>query len=183
MAFNKLQPQTGGDASHLHGLHPAITAPVPRDRFRFIDLFAGIGGLRRGFERLGGRCVFTSEWNQLAVKTYKANFHDPQDHIFAGDITQVEACDIPEHEVLLAGFPCQPFSIAGVSKKNALGCLFAGERKKPAQSRPWQYVLSDSSHLAGRVGISQFALSNPRCTGLGSPAPGTHLHCGLPGRE
>ena len=121
MAFNKLQPQTGGDASHLHGLHPAITAPVPRDRFRFIDLFAGIGGLRRGFERLGGRCVFTSEWNQLAVKTYKANFHDPQDHIFAGDITQVEACDIPEHEVLLAGFPCQPFSIAGVSKKNALG--------------------------------------------------------------
>ena len=91
------------------------------DRFRFVDLFAGIGGLRRGFEQLGGRCVFTSEWNQLAQKTYAANFHNPADHIFAGDITKVDAVEIPEHEVLLAGFPCQPFSIAGVSKKKALG--------------------------------------------------------------
>jgi DNA (cytosine-5)-methyltransferase 1 len=91
------------------------------DRFRFVDLFAGIGGLRRGFEQLGGRCVFTSEWNPLAQKTYEANFHNPADHIFAGDITKINAADIPDHEVLLAGFPCQPFSIAGVSKKNALG--------------------------------------------------------------
>ncbi|MEZ6128917.1 MAG: DNA (cytosine-5-)-methyltransferase [Planctomycetaceae bacterium] len=89
--------------------------------FRFIDLFAGIGGLRRGFEPIGGRCVFTSEWNNMAQKTYQANFRDGEDHVFAGDITEVTADEIPEHDLLLAGFPCQPFSIAGVSKKNALG--------------------------------------------------------------
>lgn len=88
--------------------------------FRFIDLFAGIGGIRRGFEPLGGKCVFTSEWDRWAQKTYRANFpHD--DHEIAGDITRIEGKDIPEHDLLLAGFPCQPFSIAGVSKKNALG--------------------------------------------------------------
>lgn len=65
--------------------------------------------------------MFTSEWNQLAARTYKENFHDPADHVYAGDITKVEATEVPEHELLLAGFPCQPFSIAGVSKKNALG--------------------------------------------------------------
>lgn len=89
--------------------------------FRFIDLFAGIGGLRRGFDAIGGRCVFTSEWNKYAQLTYQANYHDGEDHIMAGDITTIAATDIPEHDVLLAGFPCQPFSIAGVSKKNALG--------------------------------------------------------------
>jgi DNA (cytosine-5)-methyltransferase 1 len=91
----------------------------PEDyRFRFIDLFAGIGGLRLGFERAGGKCVFTSEWDLYAQKTYRANFSvDEQIH---GDITKIDAGDIPDHEVLLAGFPCQPFSIAGVSKKNSL---------------------------------------------------------------
>lgn len=89
--------------------------------FKFIDLFAGIGGLRRGFDALGGKCVFTSEWSTFAQQTYCANFRDGDDHIMAGDITQIEAKEIPEHDVLLAGFPCQPFSIAGVSKKNALG--------------------------------------------------------------
>ena len=94
--------------------------------FTFIDLFAGIGGLRMGFEAIGGRCVFTSEWDKYASATYRKNFpHDPE-HIFAGDIRQwtkdAAALDrIPKHNVLLAGFPCQPFSIAGVSKKNALG--------------------------------------------------------------
>lgn len=88
--------------------------------FRFIDLFAGIGGLRMGFEAHGGRCVFTSEWNSWAQKTYLANFPESA-HAIAGDITKVDVADIPDHDVLLAGFPCQPFSIAGVSKKNALG--------------------------------------------------------------
>lgn len=87
--------------------------------FRFIDLFAGIGGIRKGFESAGGRCVFTSEWDKYAQKTYRANF--PDDHHIQGDITKIEAKDIPDHDLLLAGFPCQPFSIAGVSKKNALG--------------------------------------------------------------
>lgn len=90
-------------------------------KFRFIDLFAGIGGLRCGFEAIGGRCLFTSEWDKYAQQTYAANFQDADGHAIAGDIRAVELHDIPEHDVLLAGFPCQPFSIAGVSKKNALG--------------------------------------------------------------
>ncbi|MFB5191710.1 DNA (cytosine-5-)-methyltransferase [Alicyclobacillus fastidiosus] len=88
--------------------------------FRFIDLFAGIGGLRRGFESIGGQCVFTSEWDDACRKTYQANFQC--DHPVFGDIREVNLDrDIPEYDVLVAGFPCQPFSIAGVSKKNALG--------------------------------------------------------------
>ncbi len=95
-------------------------------RFRFIDLFAGIGGLRVGFENIGGKCVFTSEWDKYAVETYRKNFPEDEEHIFAGDIREYTKDDaalakIPVHDVLLAGFPCQPFSIAGVSKKNALG--------------------------------------------------------------
>ena len=86
-----------------------------------LDLFAGIGGMRKAFEKHGGHCVFTSEWDEYARKTYAANFNDGPDHMFAGDITAVDENDVPEHDILLAGFPCQPFSIAGVSKKNALG--------------------------------------------------------------
>lgn len=96
------------------------------ERFRFIDLFAGIGGLRVGFENIGGKCVFTSEWDKYASETYRKNFPEDEEHVFAGDIREYTADDealsrIPSHDVLLAGFPCQPFSIAGVSKKNALG--------------------------------------------------------------
>lgn len=100
----------------LEALCPA--EPVGTGRFTFIDLFAGIGGFRLGFESVGGRCVFTSEWDRHAQKSYKANFGDHEVH---GDIRRIEADDVPDHDVLLAGFPCQPFSIAGVSKKNALG--------------------------------------------------------------
>jgi DNA (cytosine-5)-methyltransferase 1 len=88
-------------------------------RFNFIDLFAGIGGIRKGFDAIGGHCVFTSEWNKFAQETYTANFRD--NHPPHGDITQIPTGEIPDHDVLLAGFPCQPFSIAGVSKKNSLG--------------------------------------------------------------
>lgn len=89
------------------------------EKFKFVDLFAGIGGIRIGFESIGGKCVFTSEWNEWSKKTYIANFGDNEK--FIGDITNFPAEDIPDHDVLLAGFPCQPFSIAGVSKKNSLG--------------------------------------------------------------
>lgn len=89
--------------------------------FTFVDLFAGIGGLRRAMESAGGRCVFTSEWDRFAQQTYLANY--PDNRPIAGDIRDVVATDIPDHDVLAAGFPCQPFSIAGVSKKNALGRL------------------------------------------------------------
>lgn len=87
--------------------------------FTFIDLFAGIGGLRKAMAGAGGTCVFTSEWDKFAQQTYHANF--PDNRPIEGDIRHVAPEDIPEHDVLVAGFPCQPFSIAGVSKKNALG--------------------------------------------------------------
>ncbi len=95
------------------------TKPKSSTAFTFIDLFAGIGGLRQGFDGIGGRCVFSSEWDKYSVETYLANYDC--DHDVAGDITKIDAGDIPSHDVLLAGFPCQPFSIAGVSKKNSLG--------------------------------------------------------------
>ena len=102
-----------------------VTNEPRNENFRFIDLFAGIGGLRRPFEEIGGRCVFTSEWNQFCKETYTANFPDAVDsvHKFVGDIRPYAADPgrVPTHDVLLAGFPCQPFSIAGISKMNALG--------------------------------------------------------------
>jgi DNA-cytosine methyltransferase len=132
--------------------------------FTFVDLFAGIGGIRRAFEEQGGRCVFTSEWDAYAQKTYAANF--PDGHDIAGDITQVNEALIPDHDVLLAGFPCQPFSIAGVSKKNALGrahgfddetqgTLFFDLERIIAAKRPRAFLLENvknlKSHDKGRT--------------------------------
>jgi len=129
---------------------------VPKAAFTFIDLFAGIGGMRMGFESAGGRCVFTSEWNPWARKTYAANFGtgDP----IAGDIRELDEDDIPDHDVLLAGFPCQPFSIAGVSKKNALGrphgfacatqgTLFFDVARILAAKRPRAFLLENVKNL------------------------------------
>ena len=90
---------------------------MAEETLRFIDLFAGIGGMRIAFERAGGKCVYSNEWNKYSQQTYFANFGEQPE----GDITQVKAEDIPDHDILVAGFPCQPFSIAGVSKKNSLG--------------------------------------------------------------
>jgi DNA (cytosine-5)-methyltransferase 1 len=139
--------RTGGDKD---------TAP---EEFTFIDLFAGIGGLRRGFESIGGRCVFTSEWDKYSQKTYRANFPG-DDHEINGDITKVDVADIPAHDVLLAGFPCQPFSIAGVSKKNALGrahgfqdktqgTLFFDVARIIAHHRPAAFLLENVRNLVG----------------------------------
>jgi DNA (cytosine-5)-methyltransferase 1 len=94
-----------------------IPFPPPKNpKFTFIDLFAGIGGIRLAYQNLGGKCVFTSEWDRYSKMTYDANFGE----IPFGDITKIDADKIPDHDILLGGFPCQPFSIAGVSKKNAL---------------------------------------------------------------
>lgn len=128
----------------------------PESKFTFIDLFAGIGGIRMGFEAQGGRCVYTSEWDSYAQKTYADNF--PDDHNIAGDITKVDAADIPDHDVLLAGFPCQPFSLAGVSKKNAMGrphgfecatqgTLFFDVARIIAEKKPKAFLLENVKNL------------------------------------
>jgi DNA (cytosine-5)-methyltransferase 1 len=129
--------------------------PVTRN-FRFIDLFAGIGGFRMAFERAGGACVFTSEWNEFAQATYRANFK--LDHEVVGDITRVAASAIPEHDVLLGGFPCQPFSLAGVVKKESLGrkhgfldetqgTLFFDVARIIKERRPKAFVLENVKNL------------------------------------
>lgn len=135
-------------------------AARPASKFRFIDLFAGIGGLRLGFEAIGGRCVFTSEWDRWSNETYRKNFPDGDDHIMVGDIRPYGADPslIPEHDVLLAGFPCQPFSLAGVSKKNSLGRAhgFADEKQGNLffeiesilrHHRPAAFLLENVKHL------------------------------------
>lgn len=88
-----------------------------KEGYTFIDLFAGIGGMRLAYESAGGHCVYSNEWNKYSQQTYFANFGEQPE----GDITKVNAADIPDHDILVAGFPCQPFSIAGVSKKQSLG--------------------------------------------------------------
>lgn len=129
---------------------------MPKAAFTFIDLFAGIGGMRMGFEAAGGRCVFTSEWNPFARKTYAANFGDGD--AIAGDIRELDEEEIPDHDVLVAGFPCQPFSIAGVSKKNALGrphgfacatqgTLFFDVARILAAKRPRAFLLENVKNL------------------------------------
>lgn len=132
--------------------------------FKFIDLFAGIGGIRMAFEGVGGECVFTSEWDDYAQKTYAENFSAK--HQINGDITKIHEEDVPDHDLLLGGFPCQPFSIAGVSKKNSLGrshgfadatqgTLFFDVARIIAQKRPKAFVLENvknlQSHDKGRT--------------------------------
>ena len=134
--------------------HGAASSPAPT--FTFADLFAGIGGIRLGFQHAGGECVFTSEWNEWSQKSY-VNFFG-EGHPIAGDITKVEASEIPDHDILLAGFPCQPFSIAGVSKKNALGrkhgfadeaqgTLFFDVARIIAEKRPVAFLLENVKNL------------------------------------
>ena len=140
--------------------------------FRFIDLFAGIGGLRVPFEEIGGRGVFAAEWDRYSRETYKANFPEPADseHLFAGDIRPfaAEPEKVPSHDVLLAGFPCQPFSIAGVSKKNSLGrphgflcdtqgTLFYDLAKIIAHHRPPAFLLENVKNLERHDGGKTFA--------------------------
>lgn len=135
------------------------TGSLHRDdyTFTFIDLFAGIGGLRKGFEAINGKCVFTCEWDRYSQQTYRANFPFDE-HEIAGDIRNVQETDIPAHDVLLAGFPCQPFSIAGVSKKNALnrphgfacetqGTLFFDIERVLQHHRPRAFLLENVKNL------------------------------------
>lgn len=127
--------------------------------FTFIDLFAGIGGIRLGFDRIGGNCIFSSEWDRFCRSTYNANFEP--DHPIHGDIKDAIREDvIPDHDVLVAGFPCQPFSIAGVSKKNSLGrahgfaceaqgTLFFDVATILKEKRPAAFMLENVKSLKG----------------------------------
>ncbi|EML8490045.1 DNA cytosine methyltransferase [Salmonella enterica subsp. enterica] len=129
---------TPAEVRQLSNMLPVPPGHHPHYAFRFIDLFAGIGGIRRGFDAIGGQCVLTCEWNKEAMRTYKANwYNDEREHQYCDDIRSITLSDmadisvadayrhiddsVPDHDVLLAGFPCQPFSLAGVSKKNSLG--------------------------------------------------------------
>jgi len=146
----------------VHGLRNMLAGrkgnSPESSKFRFIDLFAGIGGMRLAFEAAGGECVFTSEWDSYAQKTYRANF--ATSHEVAGDITVYPADNVPDHDVLLAGFPCQPFSIAGVSKKNSLGrdhgfscdtqgTLFFDIARIIEEKKPAAFMLENVKNLKG----------------------------------
>jgi DNA (cytosine-5)-methyltransferase 1 len=143
-----------------------------KKQYTFIDLFAGIGGTRLAFERAGCRCVFSSEWDKYAQKTYYANFGE----IPAGDITKIPSSEIPDHDILVAGFPCQPFSISGVSKKKSLklphgfddptqGTLFFEIKRILRDKRPKAFLLENvknlNHHDSGRtIRIIMQALNN-----------------------
>lgn len=124
------------------------------NNFTFIDLFAGIGGMRIALENSGGKCVFSSEWNKYSQKTYFENF----DEMPEGDITKIKASEIPDHDVLSAGFPCQPFSIAGISKNRSLnrpvgfddptrGTLFFEIKRIVKEKRPKVILLENVKNL------------------------------------
>lgn len=115
------------DVSPRHKPEAESSAALsPTQPLKFIDLFCGIGGFRIAFQKAGGECVFSSDWNEMAQITYEANF-DERPH---GDIHSVPDNAIPPHNILCAGFPCQPFSIAGVSKKLSLGKKHGFEDKE-----------------------------------------------------
>ncbi len=115
------------------------------EAFRFIDLFAGIGGIRIPFQELGGNCVFSSEWDKFAQKTYKINFGE-MPH---GDITQIDSSVIPDFDILLGGFPCQPFSSAGLKKgfADTRGTLFFEIERIMRDKRPKAFLLENVKQL------------------------------------
>lgn len=150
---------TAAECSFIASLGP--NAPYAQDEsdnasFTFCDLFAGIGGIRLPFQELGGRCIFSSEWDKFAQKTYRMNYGETP----SGDIRQVASSDIPDFDVLLAGFPCQPFSLAGVSKKQSLGrptgfedktqgTLFFEVARIIRDKRPGAFLLENVKNLTG----------------------------------
>ena len=126
---------------------PFKNKPLDECRFKQIDLFAGIGGIRQAFQRQGGYNVYSSEWDRFAQTTYRINFGEIPD----GDITQVNENDIPDHDILLGGFPCQPFSQAGLHKgfEDARGTLFFDVARIIKAKRPKAFMLENVKQLKG----------------------------------
>lgn len=139
----------------LPDLLPQSWGQGTRDQVRFIDLFCGIGGFRIAFEKAGGRCVFSSDWDKYSQQTYAANFGE----IPHGDLLTVPSTDVPSHDILCGGFPCQPFSLAGVSKKISLGRAHGFDDERQGNlffeiarllhhHRPSAFVLENVKNLA-----------------------------------
>lgn len=125
---------------------------MPKLPFKFIDLFCGIGGMRLAFESAGGKCVFSSDWDKHSRMTYWVNFREMP----VGDIREIASADIPTHDVLVGGFPCQPFSISGVSKKNSLG------RPHGFKDRTQGTLFFEIARIIGERQPSAFVLENVR---------------------
>jgi DNA (cytosine-5)-methyltransferase 1 len=151
-------------------------------KLRFIDLFCGIGGFRYAFERAGCECVFSSDWNKYSRQTYAANFGE-EPH---GDIHAIAVADIPAHDILCAGFPCQPFSIAGVSKKLSLGRATGFEDKEQGNlffslaeiieyHQPAAFVLENVKNLKSHDQGRTFQIIQNTLT----DALGYHLHTAI----
>jgi DNA (cytosine-5)-methyltransferase 1 len=148
--------------------------PVKNPTFTFIDLFAGIGGFRIAMQEQGGKCVFSSEWDPYAKRTYEANFGE----VPYGDIRKIDEKDIPAHDVLCAGFPCQPFSLAGVSARNSLntahgfacetqGTLFFDIVRIIKERRPKIAFLENVRNLVGHDGGKTFSVIRNTIESLG----------------
>ena len=134
--------------------------------FRFIDLFAGIGGIRLGFEHVGGKCVFSSEFNEDACKTYEANFGEHP----SGDITKIDAKDIPDFDILLGGFPCQSFSIIGKKEgfsNETCGTLFFDIERILKEKRPPAFMLENVRNLASHDHGNTFKIIRNHLEALG----------------
>lgn len=134
--------------------------------FKFIDLFAGIGGIRLGFESVGGTCVFSSEWDAAACETYKANFGEQP----AGDITKIKSEDIPDFDILLGGFPCQPFSIIGDKEgfnHETQGTLFFEIERILKDKKPSAFMLENVRNLTAHDGGRTFKVIIEHLESLG----------------
>lgn len=136
------------------------------NHFTFIDLFAGIGGIRLGFESVGGECVFSSEFDEDACKTYEANFGEHP----SGDITKIDAKDIPDFDVLLGGFPCQAFSIIGKKEgfaNETCGTLFFDIERILKEKRPKAFMLENVRNLTAHDKGNTFRVIREHLEALG----------------
>lgn len=137
-----------------------------KPKFTFIDLFAGIGGIRLGFESVGGKCVFSSEFDEDACKTYEANFGEHP----SGDITKIDAKDIPDFDILLGGFPCQAFSIIGKKEgfaNETCGTLFFEIERILKEKRPRAFMLENVRNLTAHDGGKTFRIIREHLEALG----------------
>lgn len=164
---SKLPPYLDVALDQIFGIPPIQATKSLTGELTFIDLFAGIGGIRLGLESANAKCIFTSEWDKYAVKTYDANH--AASHEILGDINAVGIEEIPDHDILAAGFPCQPFSLAGVSKKNSLGrahgfldqtqgTLFFNIAKIIEAKRPRAVLLENVKNLLSHDGGKTFEI-------------------------